>query len=155
MGGGETMRFAFGRVIESATEGEPMETNFTVQAIRTTKRDIPFVVESVSQGKRTLEIGNTLKRKRKGYPNGPSYDWAVFRDVITAAPAADTTEYVAVLCEGIGELAEQWFVRRTYFTNNRHGRLHFGQYGPQAPLSVDKWISAQILERGWYDKLPA
>jgi hypothetical protein len=129
-----------------------MENKFTVEPIRAIKRDIPFVVESLGQRKRKLEIGNTLTRKRKGYPNEPPYPWAVVRDVITAAPAADTTVYVAVLCEGVGELAEQWFVWRTYFTNNRHGRLHFGQYGPQAPLAVDNWLSKQILERGWCER---
>jgi hypothetical protein len=72
-------------------EGEPMENKFTVEPIRAIKRDISFVVESLSQRKRTLEIGNTLKRKRKGYPNEPSYPWSVVRDVITAAPASDTT----------------------------------------------------------------
>jgi hypothetical protein len=69
--------------------------------------------------------------------------------VISAPPAADGSEYVAVLCEGVSKLAGQWFVWRTYFTKNRHGKLYFGQFGPQA-LSVDKWINRQILERDWY-----
>ncbi len=112
-----------------------------------------FVAQPLWQGKRTLTIGNTLRRKRKGFPNEPAYSWAIVRDVITAAPAADSSEYVAVLCEGLGDLTAEWFVWRTYFTNNRHGKLCFGQFGPQAPLSVEKWISAQIVDRGWYEKL--
>jgi hypothetical protein len=32
--------------------------------------------------------------------------------------------------EGIGEHADKWYIWRMYFTNNRHGKLHFGQYGP-------------------------
>jgi hypothetical protein len=115
--------------------------------------DVAFVVEPVWQRKQTLTIGNTLKRKRKGYPCGPRYPWAIVRDVIVAAPATDSSEYVAVLCEGLGELSGEWFVWRTYFTNNRHGKRCFGQFGPQAPLSVEKWISAQIAEREWYDKV--
>ena len=97
-----------------------------------------------------LEIGNILKRKRKGYPNEAAEPWAVVREVIKAPPAYDTSVYLAVLCEGVGELAGQWFVWRTYFTQNRHGRLQYGQYGPQAPLAIDKWLNEQILERGWY-----
>jgi hypothetical protein len=131
-----------------------MENKFTVEPIQALKRDIPFLVEALGKRKRTLEIGNVLKRKRKGYPYEPSNPWAIVRDVITAVPATDSTAYVAVLCEGVGELSTQWFVWRTYFTNNRHGRLHFGQFGPQAPLAVDKWLQTQILERGWYANLP-
>jgi hypothetical protein len=126
---------------------------FTVEPLHATKLEIPFTTQASGYRKRTLEIGNTLKRKRKGYPNEPRHDWAVVRDVITAPPGADTTVYVAVLCEGIGELAGQWHIWRTYFTNNRHGRLHFGQYGPQAPLAVDEWLQKQILGRGWYEKV--
>jgi hypothetical protein len=100
-----------------------------------------------------LEVGRTLKRKWKGYPNAPSYPWAIVRDVITAAPANDSSEYVAVLCHGVGELERRWFVWRTYFTNNRYGKLSFGQFGPQAPLNIDKWIKEQIEERGWYKRL--
>ena len=114
---------------------------------------IAFIAQPVWQRERTLTIGNTLRRKRKGYPNEPARPWAVVRDLITAEPAADSSEYVAVLCEGLGEVAGKWFVWRTYFTNNRHGKLCFGQFGPQAPLSVEKWISTQTVERGWYDKL--
>src|ERR1700722_7333915 len=91
-----------------------------------------FIAQPVWQRKRTLEIGRILKRKRKGYPNTPSYPWAIVRGVVTAAAASDTSEYVAVLCEGVAELEGQWFVWRTYFTNNRHGRRAFGQFGPQA-----------------------
>jgi hypothetical protein len=105
------------------------------------------------QRKRTLSMGNTIKRQRKGDPSKTRYPWAIVRDVITAAPAADTSQYVAALCQGIGELAGQWFVWRTYFTNNRHGKLHFGQSGPQAPFGIDKWISEQIIERRWSEKL--
>jgi hypothetical protein len=75
------------------------------------------------------------------------------RDVIAAHPADDSSEYMAVLCEGIGEHESQWFVWRTYFTNNRHGRLTFGQFGPQAPLSIEKWINDEITKRRWYKKL--
>ena len=111
--------------------------------------NMPFIAQPVWQRNRTLEIGRTLKRKRKGYPNGPRYPWAVVRDVITAPPASDSSEYVAVLCEGVGELEGRWFVWRLYFTNNRYGKLSYGQFGPQAPLHIDKWISTQIEERGW------
>jgi hypothetical protein len=112
-----------------------------------------FIPQLVGKGKRTLVFGRTLTRKRKGYPKGPSYPWAIVRDVITASPAADSSEYVAVLCEGVEELAGQWFVWRTYFTNNRYGNRCFGQFGPQAPLSVEKWINEKIEARKWYDKL--
>jgi len=61
--------------------------------------------------------------------------------VISAPPAADGSEYVAVLCEGVSELAGQWFVWRTYFTKNRHGKFSFGQFGPQAPYP---WTSGSI-----------
>jgi hypothetical protein len=115
--------------------------------------EIPFVAYPIWHRKRTLEIGNTLTRKRKGEPHGRSYPWAIVRDLIVAAPTSDSSEYVAVLCEGVGDLTGQWFVWRTYFTNNRHGKRSFGQFGPQAPLIVDRWINAQILKRGWYDKL--
>lgn len=124
--------------------GEPMQT---------IKQDTPFVAGSPDR-KRTLEIGNRLKRKRKGIPN-TRYEWAVVRDVIKAQPEGDTTVYVAVLCEGIEEHAGHWYIWRTYFTNNRHGRLAFGQYGPQAPLAVDKWLHEQIVKQGWYEKAAA
>lgn len=127
--------------------------NFTVHPVYATRRITPITVQSPKQRRRRLTIANTLERKRKGYPNDPPYAWAIVRDVITAHPAHDTSEYVAVLCEGIGEHAGQWFVWRTYFTNNRHGRLTFGQFGPQAPIAIDKWISDQIAIRGWYDKV--
>ena len=130
------------------------QPNFTVQSVRATKWHSPFTVQSLGQRRRTLVNGNTLKRQRKGDLSKRSYPWATVRDVITAHPAQDTSEYVAVLCEGIGELAGQWFIYRTYFTNNRHGRLTFGQFGPQAPITIDKWITDQIFERGWYEKLP-
>lgn len=113
---------------------------------------IVFIAQPVWQRERTLTIGNTLRRKRNGYPNEPAHPRAIVRDVITE-PAGDSSEYVAVLCEGLGEVAGKWFVWRTYSRSNRHGRLCFGQFGPQAPLSVEKWISTQIVERGWYDKL--
>jgi hypothetical protein len=132
-----------------------MASRFQPNDIRTVEAETAetsFIVQSPAQRKRTLEPGNTLKRKRKGFPDDPPYGWAVVRDVITAHPAHDSSEYVAVLCEGIGEHSGQWFVWRTYFTNNRHGRLTFGQFGPQAPLAIDKWLNEQICERGWYEK---
>ena len=119
----------------------------------TVEHDAPHTVQEPGRRKRTLTIGNTLKRKHKGQPDAASYPWAVVRDVITAHPAHDTSEYVAVLCEGVGEHAGEWFVWRTYFTNNRHGRLTFGQFGPQAPLRIDKWINDEILSRGWCDRI--
>jgi hypothetical protein len=130
------------------------QPNFTVQSVRATKRNILFTVQSPGQRRRTLEIGNTLKRQRKGDLSKRKYPWAIVRDVITATPAADTSQYVAVLCEGVAELAGQWFIWRTYFTNNRHGKSHFGQFGPQAPFGIDQWISERIVERKWYEKLP-
>jgi hypothetical protein len=127
--------------------------NFTVHSVVATKRNVPFTVQSPGLRKRTLEIGNTLKRQRKGDLSKRYFPWAIVRDVITADPAADTSQYVAVLCEGIAEQEGQWFVYRPYFTNNRHGRLHYGQFSPQAPIAIDKWISEQIIQRGWYEKL--
>jgi hypothetical protein len=126
---------------------------FTVEPLHAKKLKIPFTAHAPNYRKRTLEVGNTLMRKRKGYPNEPRYKWAVVRDIIEAKPADDTSVYMAVLCEGVGEHARQWYIWRTYFTNNRHGRLHFGQFGPQAPLAVDEWIQKQILERAWYEKV--
>ena len=79
-----------------------MENTFIVQSIGPRKRT-----------KRTLEIGNTLRRRRKGYSNGPKYPWAIVRDVITAAAAADTSEYVAALCEGVEEYAGKWYAARS------------------------------------------
>jgi hypothetical protein len=133
-----------------------MERNFVTEPVGVTKREIPFVVEAVNQRKRTIEIGRVLTRKRKGEPDGPSYNWAVVRDFVTAAPTADAdaTEYGAVLCEGVEGSAGQWFVYRLYFTNNRHGNRHFGQNCIQCPLATDQWLTKQILDRGWYDKLP-
>jgi len=116
-------------------------------------RETRIDVQKTVKRKSTLEVGKKLRRKRKLSPDEPRYEWAIVRDVITAHPADDSSEYMAVLCEGIGEHANQWFVWRTYFTNNRYGRLTFGQFGPQAPLSIDKWINDQIVERGWYQKL--
>jgi hypothetical protein len=140
------------------TEHETMpadrQPTFTGQSTRAIERDNPFTVQTLEQFRRTLVIGNTLKRRRKGDLSKRSYPWAIVRDVIKAAPAPDTSQYLAVLCEGIGGLAGQWFVYRTYFTNNRHGNLHYGQFGPQAPFAIDKWITDQIIERGWYEKVP-
>ena|ERR1051325_6981225 len=102
---------------------------------------------------RKLVRGNTLKRKRKGHPGDPPYPWADVLDVITAPPAPDGTEYVAVLCEGTGEHQGQRFIWRTYFTPNRYGNLAFGQFGPQAPLVIDKWIAEEIDKRGWYKSI--
>jgi hypothetical protein len=100
---------------------------------------------------RKLQVGNTLSRTRKG--TREVYPWAIVREVITAAPAPDSSEYVAVLCEGVGELAGQSFIYRPYFTNNRNGQLHFGEKSPQAPIEIDCWIAEQIQARGWYRRV--
>lgn len=126
--------------------------NFRIEPLRATKPTMPFSVQSPGQRRGRLEIGNALTRRQKLSPDDPPYEWAIVRDVIKAPPAADTTEYVAALCEGIGEHAGEWFIWRTYFTDNRHGRRSFGQYGPQAPIAIDRWISEKIAERGWYGK---
>lgn len=118
-----------------------------------TDQQSSFTVQSPAEHNRTLLIGNILKRRRKLAPDEPPYEWAVVRDVISAPPAADSTIYVAVLCEGIGEHAGQWFIWRLYFTNDRYGRLAFGQFSPQTPMSIDKWLRDQITERRWYDRL--
>src|SRR5438876_9781740 len=85
--------------------------------------------------KGTLQVGNILKRKRKDTPS-VRYEWAMVRDVIRAAPGADKTEYVAVLCEGMNEHNGQWFVWRLYFTPNRYGERAYGQFAPQAQMAV-------------------
>jgi hypothetical protein len=127
--------------------------NFTVEQIGARRREVPFTVQSLGQRRRTLEVGNTLEWQRKGDESKKFYPWAIVRDVITAVPAPDSTQYVHVLREGVEELSGRRFVWRSYFTNNRHGRLHFGQSGPQAPIGIDKWISEQIVERGWYSRI--
>jgi len=52
----------------------------------------------------------------------PEHPWAIVRDVITAAPAADSSEYVAVLCEGLGEVADKWFVWNSDRTEDERER---------------------------------
>ena len=125
----------------------------TLKSARASGRDVPFTVQLPGRRRRTLEIGNTLTRTRKLSPGDPPYDWAIVRDVITAPPAADTSVYVVALCEGIGEHSGEWFIYRTYFTNNRHGKLHFGEKSPQVPITIDRWISEQIVERRWYENI--
>ena len=127
-------------------------SDVTVQSMRTPELGVRRKIRR-GQRKRTLEIGSTLKRGRKGDQSKRRYPWAIVRDVITADPAPDTSEYVDVLCEGLEELKGQWFVWRAYFTNNRNCNLHFGQYGPQAPMATDKWISEEIVRRGWHKRI--
>lgn len=100
--------------------------------------------------RRRAQVGDRLVRRDKLTLVG--YAWAVVRDRIDARPTDDGTVYVAVLCEGLGKHTGGWFVWRLYFTPNRNGILHFGQYGPQAPLAIDREISNEIIARGWYDR---
>lgn len=47
----------------------------------------PFTVLAPANWKRTLVVGNTLKRQRKGDLSKKKYPWAIVQDVITADPA--------------------------------------------------------------------
>jgi hypothetical protein len=103
--------------------------------------------------KRKAQIGDLVERKDK--LTGKKYQWARVRDRIDASPLPDGTIYSALLCDGHGDRHGQVFIWRPYFTPNRYGNLHYGQYSPQAPLEVDRWLAREIEARGWYSSLGA
>ena len=96
--------------------------------------------------KRRAQIGDCLFRKNKLTQKQEMYGEVI--DRIEAPPTEDGTVYFAILYRGLGQYTGS-FVWRSYFTLNRHGKRHFGQFGPQAPIETDRWLANEIAERAW------